>query len=247
MISAVLCGVTVVGTQITNQISHTASLHNLRSCLVCMQFCFGYFTVKDAVFIMWNLMWPRVNMIQYYVCVYQNQILSHCAFVSMIRPSVAETVFNLAAFDVFHKTVPYCRYTHLCVCINWAWIGCCRFLAKVSIATPCHLCLSQSVQQQCHREIQPQYPSKVTVQFTLLPNPVFLLKEHQHLHYKKETEKVLSGTVKAFCVKIDISVYVCKFKSIQRFMLYIQFLLHYPFLRNHNVSPVCLWLPRSLF
>lgn len=58
--------------------------------------------------------------------------------------------------------VCYTAETHrlLFVCTNCPQISFCRFLAWVSIATPCHLRSSQSPWRRCHRETQPRHPSQ---------------------------------------------------------------------------------------
>lgn len=51
----------------------------------------------------------------------------------------------------------------------------------------------------------------MTAQFTLLPNPVFPFKEHQHLHYREETEEVFSVTADRTFLQSIWDLQVCFF------------------------------------
>lgn len=51
----------------------------------------------------------------------------------------------------------------------------------------------------------------MTAQFTLLPNPVFPFKEHQHLHYREETEEVFSVTADMTFLQSIWDLQVCFF------------------------------------
>lgn len=120
-----------------------------------------------------------------------------------------------------HQTAPW---THLCVCVNAPMDG--------LLQAPCgrspwqHLVICAKV-TGCGAGVMGKYSLNtrhpVTAQFTLLRNPVFPFKEHQHLHYREETEEVFSVTADMAFLQSKWDLQVCFF-----FVCYFLSLIYLP-------------------